>query len=109
MSRDPAVVQAYVNDPLVFHGKTTARLAAETMRAMQRVTAEAGTITLPIMTLQGSADRLVNPGNARFLYNAVSSADKTLKEYEGLCHEAHNEPECATVLQDVETWLEAHV
>ncbi len=109
VSRDPAVVQAYVNDPLVFHGKTTARLAAEMMRAMQRVTAEAGTITLPIMTLQGTADRLVNPGNAQFLYNAVGSADKTLKVYEGLCHEAHNEPECDTVLRDIEAWLEAHV
>ena len=109
VSRDPAVVQAYVDDPLVFHGKTPARLGAEMLRAMQRVTAEAGKITLPVMMLQGSADRLVNPDDARFLYNAVSSADKTLKVYEGLCHEVHNEPECATVLQDVEAWLKAHV
>lgn len=29
VSRDPAVVKAYVNDPLVHRGKTTARLAAE--------------------------------------------------------------------------------
>jgi len=109
VSRDPAVVQAYVDDPLVFHGKTPARLAAEMLGAMQRVTAEAGKITLPIMMLQGTADRMVNPGDARFLYDAVSSADKTLKVYEGLYHEAHNEPECATVLHDIEVWLEAHV
>jgi acylglycerol lipase len=109
VSRDPAVVQAYVNDPLVFHGKTSARLAAEMLRAMQRVTAEAAKITLPVLIFQGSADRLVNPGDARFLYNAVTSADKTLKVYEGLYHEAHNEPECATVLHDMEVWLAAHV
>jgi len=108
VSRDPAVVQAYVNDPLVFHGKTPARLAAEMMRAMRRVETEAGKITLPVMILQGSADRLV-PGDARFLYDAVSSADKTLKIYEGLYHEAHNEPECAIVLGDMEAWLAAHV
>jgi len=108
VSRDPAVVQAYVNDPLVFHGKTPARLAAEMLRAMQRVTAEAAKITLPVMILQGGADHL-NPGDARFLYDAVSSADKTLKVYEGLYHETHNEPECATVLHDMETWLEARV
>jgi acylglycerol lipase len=108
VSRDPAVVQAYMDDPLVFHGKTPARLAAEMMRAMQRVTAEAGTITLPVMIFQGSADRL-DPGDARFLYDTVSSADKTLKVYEGLYHETHNEPECAMVLHDIEVWLEAHV
>ena len=108
VSRDPAVVQAYMDDPLVFHGKTPARLAAEMMRAMQRVTAEAGKITLPVMIFQGSADRL-DPGDARFLYDTVSSADKTLKVYEGLYHETHNEPECAMVLHDIEVWLEAHV
>jgi acylglycerol lipase len=108
VSRDPAVVQAYMDDPLVFHGKTPARLAAEMMRAMQRVMAEAGKITLPVMIFQGSADRLV-PGDARFLYDAVSSADKTLRIYEGLYHETHNEPECGTVLHDLEVWLDAHV
>ena len=106
VSRDPAVVDAYVRDPLVFHGKTPARLAAEMLRAMQRVTAEAAKITLPVILVQGSADRLVNPDDARFLHDAVSSADKTLKVYEGLYHEVHNEPERATVLQDIETWLE---
>ena len=38
ISRDPEVVNAYVNDPLVFHGKTPARLAAEMLKAMIRVT-----------------------------------------------------------------------
>jgi len=108
VSRDPAVVQAYMDDPLVFHDKTPARLAAEMMRAMQRVMAEAAKITLPVLIFQGSADRL-DPGDAAFLYNTVSSADKTLKIYEGLYHETHNEPECATVLHDIEAWLASHV
>ncbi|MBN2085807.1 MAG: lysophospholipase [Anaerolineales bacterium] len=37
ISRDPDVVKAYIADPLVFHGKTTARLAAEMLRALLRV------------------------------------------------------------------------
>jgi acylglycerol lipase len=108
ISRDPEVVKAYVNDPLVFHGKTPARLAAELLKAMQRVTAEADKITLPFIVLQGSADQLVDPGGAQMLYDKARSKDKTIKIYEGLYHEVFNEPERARVLIDVETWLAAH-
>lgn len=109
VSRDPAVVEAYVNDPLVHTGKTTARLAAEMLNAMRRVTEDANTITLPLMIVQGSEDKLVDPAGARMLYETVSSDDKTLKIYDGLYHEVFNEPEHAEVLGDVEAWLDAHL
>jgi len=106
VSRDPAVVQAYVNDPLVYTGKTTARLAAELMGAVQRLNAQAATITLPLLIVQGSEDKLVDPAGAKLLYDAVSSTDKTLNVYEGLYHEVCNEPECEQVLDEIEAWLE---
>jgi acylglycerol lipase len=109
ISRDPQVVTAYVNDPLVFHGKTPARLAAELLKAMQRITAEVDKITLPFIALQGGQDKLVDPAGAQMLYGRSGSKDKTLKVYEGLYHEVFNEPERDRVLKDVETWLEAHV
>jgi acylglycerol lipase len=109
ISRDPEVVKAYVNDPRVFHGKTPARLAAELLKAMLRVKAEAGKITLPFIVLQGSEDKLVDPGGAQTLYDKAGSKDKTIRIYEGLYHEVFNEPERARVLKDVETWLAAHV
>jgi len=107
--RDPAVVQAYVSDPLVHKGKYTARLAAEMLKAMQHVSTEAEKITLPIMIVQGSADKLVDPAGGHMLYDAVSSADKEIKIYDGLYHEVFNEPEHEKVLRDVEVWLEAHL
>jgi acylglycerol lipase len=109
ISCDPAVVKTYVNDPLVFHGKTPARLASEMLKAMQRVTAEVDKITLPFITIQGGADKLVDPGGAQMLYDQAGSRDKTLKIYPGLFHEVHNEPDCNTMFIDMETWLEAHV
>ena len=109
ISRDPAVVQAYIDDPLVYTGKTSARLAAEMLKAMQRVSAQAARITLPILILQGSEDKLVDPKGAQMLYDKVGSADKTYKLYEGLYHEVHNEPEHDLVLDDVGAWLEAHL
>lgn len=104
--RDPAVVQAYVGDPLVYTGKVTARLGTEIGKAIGRVMAEAAKITLPILILQGSADKLVDPDGARMLYATVSSTDKTIHVYEGCYHEVFNEPERDQVLSDVETWLE---
>ena len=109
VSKDPAVVKAYVTDPLVYTGKLTARLAAEMLRAMQRVTDEAGVISLPMIIVQGKADKLVDPAGAQMLYDKSSSMDKTLKMYDGLYHEVFNEPEREQVLLDVEVWLEAHL
>ena len=108
VSSDPAVVRAYVSDPLVFTGKATARLAAEMLQAMKRVTAEGAGITLPILIIQGGADRLVDPEGARMLYDLVRSADKSIKVYDGFYHEVFNEPEHGQVMKDVEVWLEAH-
>jgi alpha-beta hydrolase superfamily lysophospholipase len=109
ISRDPAVVQAYVSDPLVFTGKTTARLAAEMLKAMQHVSAMATEIRLPILIVQGGSDKLVDPAGAQMLYDAVSSADKKIRIYDGLYHEVFNEPERDKVLRDIEIWLESHL
>ena len=107
--RDPAVVQAYISDPLVHKGKTTARLAAEMLKAMQHISAQASKITLPIMIVQGSADRLVDPAGARMLYDTVGSVEKEIRIYKGFYHEVFNEPERERVLRDVERWIEAHL
>jgi len=109
VSRDAAVVRDYVNDPLVFHGKTPARLGAELLKAMQRVEAGAQAITLPVLIIQGAEDRIVRAEGARLLHSRVGSADKTLKIYQGLHHEVLNEPEHPMVLADIEAWLEARL
>lgn len=109
ISKDKAVVSAYINDPLVYTGKVTARLGAEMLAAMQRVTAEAETLRLPLLLLQGSDDRLVDPAGARMLYEKARSTDKTLKVYPGLYHEVFNEPEREQVFADMEAWLQAHL
>ena len=105
VSRDPAVVRAYREDPLVFTGKITARLGTELLQTMGRVLAEARKIRRPLLILQGAADKLVDPRGAQVLFDRVSSVDKTIKVYEGLFHEVFNEPEHDRVLADVEQWL----
>ena len=65
-------------------------------------------IILPLLILQGCADRLVPPSGAQMLHDRVASADKKIILYQGLYHEVFNEPERDQVLRDVEIWLDAH-
>lgn len=104
---DPEVVKAYLDDPLVYSGRVTARLGSELMKAMQAVTAEMSEIVIPIMIIHGGDDSLVEPAAAQMLYDGISSEEKILKIYDGLYHEVFNESEKEQVLGDVENWLNA--
>ena len=109
VSRDPEIVRAYVSDPLVHHGKVSARLVAEMMAAMRATLAGANDIELPLLIMHGEADVLTSPTGSRELHAHAASDDKTLKLYPGLYHEIFNEPEKDAVLTDMTDWLEAHL
>jgi alpha-beta hydrolase superfamily lysophospholipase len=108
VSRDPAVVEAYRSDPLVHLGKVRARTGAEILRAIDEVQRDIARLRLPVLSVQGTVDMLVDPGAARWVDAHVGSADHTLHVYEGLYHEVFNEPERERVLDDVVGWLDAH-
>jgi acylglycerol lipase len=105
LSHDQSVVTAYNTDPLVFHGKITASISAGMLKAMLRVNEEALKISLPVFILQGCEDRIVDTTGAKLLYDKVGSKDKTLKMYDNLYHEVHNEPERIVMFNDLQTWL----
>jgi alpha-beta hydrolase superfamily lysophospholipase len=106
LSRDPAVVEAYKNDPLVYRGAPPARSAMAEMR--EKLPEMARRITLPILIMAGSASPLGDGPRGEALFAVVGSKDKTLKLYDGLLHEIFNEPEHPRVMADMEAWLEAH-
>jgi alpha-beta hydrolase superfamily lysophospholipase len=108
ISRDPLVVTDYEADPLNYHGKVPARTGREVLRASERVAARGGELTLPVLIMIGSADRLVPLQGSRDLKGALRGADATLTVYPGLYHEIFNEPERDEVLGDLVTWLDAH-
>lgn len=109
VSRDPDVVRQYIEDPLVFHGKMTARMVRELFAGMNAIQKGAGAITLPVLILHGAADVMTSPEGSRFLHAAIGSSDKTLHVYPGLYHEIFNEPEQAQVLAQVLEWSDARL
>ena len=109
VSRDPEVVQAYVSDPLVYHGKLPARTVTELATAIDAFAAQVPAITVPTLIMYGTADGLCPPSGSIMLSERIGAEDITLKAYDGLYHEILNEPEQEQVLDDMCAWLAAHV
>lgn len=108
ISRDPEVVRKYDADPLVYRGKIPVRTGAESLIAADAAIAQLAKLRLPLLIVQGTEDKLVSPMGAQLVAGTASSEDITLKMYDGLYHEVHNEPEQQTVLDDIAAWLTKH-
>lgn len=107
LSRDPAVVRAYRQDPLVNTGRIRARVGHEILRNVSLIQEHADAFTLPLYLFHGTADTITDPEGSRLLYERAPAEDKTLALYDGLFHETMNEPERERVLSDLTDWLDA--
>jgi alpha-beta hydrolase superfamily lysophospholipase len=107
VSRDPAVVKDYDDDPLNYHGKLPARSVAEISTAIEGFPDAVTRFRLPLLVMHGAADRLVPIAGGEMVSERAGSEDKTFKRYDGLYHEILNEPERQQVLDDMADWLDA--
>lgn len=107
--RNPDVVKAYVEDPLVLK-EFTMKLMGEVLITGARQLMEAmPEYRYPCLILHGGGDLIVPPDASKYFYEHISSQDKELKIYEGLYHEILNEPEKETVLEDIHNWIEKRI
>jgi alpha-beta hydrolase superfamily lysophospholipase len=108
VSRDPDVVKAYVDDPLVYN-VITPRLAHEMNRYVVLGAENAFMIKTPVLIQLGSQDTAFS--GQKELYEKIGAKDKSFKLYDGLKHEVYNELpiDRAKVLSDLHTWLDRHV
>ena len=109
VSRDPEVVRAYVEDPLVHHGKLPARTIGELAAAIESFPARVPTINVPLRVWHGTGDRIVPVEGSLMVHREASSEDKQLQLYEGLFHETLNEPEQDEVMDDAVAWIAERV
>jgi alpha-beta hydrolase superfamily lysophospholipase len=105
ISRDPAVVEAYNTDPLVYHGRVPAGIGRALLQIGETMPQRAPALTAPLLVVHGSDDRLIPVEGSRRLVECVGSTDVELKVYPGLYHEVFNEPERNQVLDDVVSWI----
>ncbi len=104
VSRDPAIVEAYVADPLV-HDRITPRLARFIVDAGRRVRESAPRWRVPTLLLYAGADRCVTPAGSAAFAAAAPPDVVTAQSFAPLFHEIFNEPERAAVLAALDAWL----
>ena len=108
-SRDPKVVEAMNDDPLIAGEVQPTKTVAELVRADERLKEEFPLITLPVLILHGTADKVTNPKGSQLFFDTAGSSDKTLKLYDGHVHDLLNDIGKEQVMDDIQGWIDARV
>ena len=103
ISRDPAVVKAYDEDPLNFRGALPAGIGGAMLRTMDTFPSRLPSLRASAAGAQRHRRQSGQPGGRQARRPAGRLTDKTLKMYDGLYHEVFNEPEKELVLGDLPT------
>jgi alpha-beta hydrolase superfamily lysophospholipase len=110
ISHDPDVVQKYIQDPLV-HSSTSLGFGKAALKAVDLCFARAKEFPAPLLMMHGTGDRIAYSSGSEEFAKLVSAAgcDVTLKLWDNLYHEVHNEPEKAEVFKFMIEWLDKHL
>jgi alpha-beta hydrolase superfamily lysophospholipase len=108
-SRDPAVVAALNADPLIADESQPSETVAELVRADELLKRSFRLITLPLLILHGTADKVTKPSGSKEFYEKAGSSDKTLKLYEGHFHDLLADVGKQQVMADIQAWIDAHL
>lgn len=109
VSRDPEALRAKYTDQLVFTGAIRVRTGYEILRLTSHLQQHLHRVAVPLLVLHGADDLVTDPRGSRALYEQASSADKSLRLYDGLLHDLLIEPEKDKVMNDIVAWLSPRV
>ncbi|EOA39092.1 hypothetical protein CARUB_v10011835mg [Capsella rubella] len=110
--KDPEKLKIIASNPQRYTGKPRVGTMRELLRKTQYVQENFGRVTIPVFTAHGTADGVTCPTSSKLLYEKASSADKTLKLYEGMYHSLiQGEPDenADMVLKDMREWIDERV
>ena len=103
LSHDPAVVEAYNKDKYV-HDRITASFFANLYSSGLYALQHANELKIPALIMHGGDDKITSqPASAEFAKKANLVSE--YKEWPGMYHEIHNEPEKEQVFQHILDWI----
>lgn len=104
ISRDPAVVQAYLADSLV-HQQASARWGTEILKTVDLIKLKASSIHLPVLFVHGEDDQLNGAEGVKLFFKQIPSSDKRLLTFAHVRHEPINDTEHEKITTPMIQWL----
>lgn len=101
LSRDPAVGEAYADDPLVWHGPFKRPTVAAMSTTIRAIDADGSLGDLPLLWVHGADDQLVPIEGTRVGIERLRGEPFRKHEYPGARHEVFNETNSDEVIADV--------
>ena len=106
LSHNKEVVERYKRDPLV-HDRVSLAMGKIVPDMIPGIFEHAGELNIPLLILHGTEDKIVYARGSREF--AEKAGEKvTLREWDGMYHELHNEPEQQQVFAYMLDWLDKH-
>ena len=96
------------HDPLIAHEVQPTQTVAAMVRA-ERLKKEFSQIKLPVLMLHGTKDKATKSSGSQHFYKTAGSKDRTLKLYEGSFHDPLNDLDKATVMADIQHWIDERI
>jgi acylglycerol lipase len=108
LSRDPEVIDTYIADSLV-HNKVTTGWGKNFLAVVEKMKKLAPQFPVPVLLMHGSEDKLSFPKGSLEWASLAPKDLTTVKLWDGLFHEIHNEPEKGKVFEYMIQWLDEHL
>ena len=96
-TRSPEIAEAYEDDPMNFKNANV-RWFTESARAQNEAQERAPEIKMPILCIQGAADKIAQAAASELFLARVGSSDKEFVALPDHYHEVLNEPDRATTI-----------
>lgn len=107
ISRDPEVVRAANEDPVMYHGRVPLLTGATMIVQGEETIRHAAHLATPMLILQGGDDHIVSPRGAERFVAGTHDVDIELRIVAHAYHELLNEPEGPDLMVDIVNWLDA--
>ncbi|MFT4571618.1 MAG: alpha-beta hydrolase superfamily lysophospholipase [Hyphomicrobiaceae bacterium] len=109
LSRDPAMCEAYLNDPLILRDRVQESLYFRLADGLALLPGRAGEISLPVLLIHGDDDPLCSADGAEAWLRESASEDLTVCRYPEGRHEMLNEINRDEVIADLLNWIQARL
>lgn len=108
ITRNAEALQRRIEDPLT-NRTVTAGWYFRVTAALRQVEEDGQRLTLPLLLMQGAADRIVCPERAVEWFASAGSVDKSLWMFREHLHELLNEPDWKQTLLQMLDWLDVRI